>query len=196
MTRPFFKTFPISIVLTLFLFKQAISQDTTSKFVSKKVVFAELGGTGLQYSIGVEKFITVTKNFNLSFRGAVSYPVIPALNRFFFPCDFTTYIGNKIRFLIGGGVIGLIGTSPFPIGQAAQLDYRKLAEINPYFAVRKYGDNAFQQGLDLAYTARIGVTFIRKKFNWYLYMNCFYMRLSLEYYFQSIWPGVGISRKF
>lgn len=191
--RYFFLFFFFTLSLSVF------SQDSTfNKLnVKKNNIGLEWFGTGLHYSIYYERNTFLKPITYQSIRIGCSYPIVQALNRVFVPIDYNLYLGkgrNKVFF--GAGIIGLIGTAAFPSGISAQIDYRKLYNTNSYYAVSKYGSGTFEPLLDIAYTAKLGFKHIERKIDFYFYLNCFYMRLGMQYHFQPAWPCTGFNFKF
>lgn len=187
----------VVIVLIAKLYSQNDTINFNKDFVKRNNISAELGGTGFQYSFGYEFNFTRKKFYNESIRILASYNNIVNFNRIFVPLEYSLYVGKRKRkILFGAGIIGIFGTSPFPSGFAAQQDYRKLYINNGYNAIKKYGNGAFQSVFDLAYTARLGYKYVvNTKIDLSWYINCFYLRMPYEYYFQHFWFGMGLTYK-
>ena len=176
-----------------------VAQDSTFNKVNlkKNCIGIELFGTGLHYSVYYERNFIIKPITYQSIKVGVSYPIVKDLNRIFIPIDYNIYVGKrKNKIFFGAGIIGLIGTAAFPSGISAQIDYRKLYLTNSYYAVSKYGSGTFEPLLDIGYTAKLGFKHIERKIDFYFYLNCFYMRLGMEYHLQPAWPCTGFNFKF
>ena len=155
----------------------------------------ELGGTGITYSLGYERSLSIKEKSCQSLKISISY-LKSFADQIFIPVDYNFYLGKgRTKLLVGAGIIGLIGTNASPNSVGARQDYIKLYNQNPYTAISKYGTDHYEKAFDLAYTAKLGFKYIGKRVDFYAYYNCFYIRFSTSYNLQPAWLGVGLSFK-
>ncbi|MBS1647242.1 MAG: hypothetical protein JST67_07870 [Bacteroidetes bacterium] len=196
------KTIKLVCILSSFYFVfNAKAQDTlcvNKKYVPHNNISLELGGAGLVYSLNYERIFFVKKYLYHSAKLGLGFPPIGGFNRVLMPLDYTLYIGkSRVKLIAGVGIVGVIGTNPFPSGASNQNDYLKLYNQDSYAAISKYGTNTFEKSFDLAYTGKIGLKYIvNKHMDVYVSVNCFYSRFNTHYTFNPIWPCSGISFKF
>lgn len=191
-----------NLITYLFIFCSGVknlsaqSDSSSNILVKKNNICVEAGGTGLVYSIGYERNFCIKKNLHHSVKFGISYPFIYGVQHILFPIDYSFYFGiHEHKLLVGGGILGLIGTSPSPNSLSAQKDYRNLFNSNPYSAISKYNTDNFNSSLDIAYSGKIGYIYSAEKINIYGYYNFFYIRFTYKYYFQPLWFGAGVSFK-
>jgi hypothetical protein len=182
--------------LTGFMVK---GQDTTSMHKLNQIgvdyIGFEIGGTGFLYSLNYERNFLIKKNIEQGIKIGISKSFIDGVDQFFIPIDYTVYLGDgDVQFLGGIGTTVLISPSAFPASPVQRADYRHLYQNNPSLALDKYGVTRYEQPFDLAYTARIGLRVGAKdRFTYFAYVNCFYIRFSMDYYFQPTWFSAGLS---
>lgn len=183
--------------LSLFFLKKNYAQDSLSSrniCPNKNAIGFELGGTALMYSVYYEREVASKGILCQSVKAGISKSFIPGVDQFFLPFDYNLYWGhNKIKFLVGPGITLLISPSPSPSSASSRQDYKNIYQTNPNAAVSKYSTDHYEQLLDFAYTAKIGLAIKGERINWHFYYNCFLIRLNMHYYFQPLWMGVGFS---
>ena len=190
-----------NLLLTLFclILFSVNAQDTLSINKSRLVknnLCIELGGTGILYSINYERNFQIRTKFYQSVKMGINRQAYVGIDQVLIPIDYNFYLGKGYyKFLLGAGVIGLIGTNTFPGSYNSRLDYKNLYNSNTYNAITKYGNNKYEQAFDVAYTAKIGCKYIGKYVDLYSYLNCFYIRFSTQYNLKPVWFCLGISFK-
>lgn len=163
----------------------------------KNCVQLELGGSGLIYSLGYERAFLNKRIMCHSGKVGFSLPLVEGINQVFIPVEYRCTIGrNKLKLMAGAGTIFLASSSPFPRSIKSQRDYATLYRQSPYLALNKYGLETFQRTLDIAFIAHLGFKITGKSLDYFVYLNCFYIRFHLEYSFHPIWPAAGLSLKF
>ncbi len=163
----------------------------------KNSINFEIGGTGLLYSLGYERVLCTKTLTSHSIKIAAGYPFIGGLDYLIVPVDYNFYLGKtSSKLILGAGLVNLIGTASTPNGIAAQKDFRKLYNEDPYAATNKYGTDHLNSSYDIAFTAKLGYLHSFERINLYAYYNCFYIRFTYQYYFQPFWLGAGVAYKF
>ncbi len=184
------------LIFTTTLYSQKIA-DGDSNRMGKNYIGVELGGTGLSYSLSYERNLSIKENLIQSLKIGVSKSFFDGVDQYFIPVDYTAYFGKgNFQFFGGLGVTILLSPSAFPSNARDRSDYKQLYQTNPSLALNKYGTTRYELPADIAYTLRAGVRIgAKRRFTYFAYMNCFYIRLTMDYYFQPLWLSAGLSMK-
>jgi len=184
------------------------AQDTlyfNKKNIGKHLIGVEFGGTGMLYSAYYQRNFLARKCSFQSLRIGGSYLLndVSDINDLSIwesplcmPIEYSGYLGTgKWKLFGGAGVVALFNPHPSPASYKDRQEYKRLYNINPDSALAK-NSARYNPAFDLAYVAKIGIQYIsKKKMSFYSYINCFYFRDNLKWFFQPIWACIGFGYK-